>query len=140
MKFNKDLRIRLLLKSSMEDFKRILPCVDFKRSLQFRSFLQLQIYEGRLLKKFTLHKTSSEVFLCKYWLTFEIDFFFKFPEKSSRINMLPLNLTDVGHNFDFLLKTSSREVYIENTSKEVFSKSSGSLLNVARSLLGYFCN
>ncbi|WZZ89181.1 hypothetical protein YC2023_117760 [Brassica napus] len=32
---------------------------------------------------------------------------------------------------------TSREVYLENTSEEVFSKSSGSLLNVARSLLGY---
>ena len=29
---------------------------------------------------------------------------------------------------------------MKNTSKEVFSKSSGSLLNVSRSLLDYFCN
>ncbi|CAN7135391.1 unnamed protein product, partial [Brassica rapa subsp. narinosa] len=64
-----------LLKSSTEDFKRSLLCVDFKRSLMFRSFLQLQIYEGRLLKKSTLQKTSSEVFLFKYWLTFEIEIF-----------------------------------------------------------------
>ena len=107
MKFNKDLRRRLLLKSSMEDFKRSLPCVDFKRNLLFRSFFQLQIYEERLLKKSILQKTSSEVFLCKYWLTFEIEFSLKFPKK---------------------------------TSLEVFSKSFGSLLNAARSLLGYFCN
>ncbi|CAG7863992.1 unnamed protein product, partial [Brassica rapa] len=64
-----------LLKSSTENFKRSLVCVDFKRSLLFRSFLNLQIYEGKLLKKSTLQKTSSEVFLCKYWLTFETDFF-----------------------------------------------------------------
>ncbi|CAN7054833.1 unnamed protein product, partial [Brassica oleracea var. botrytis] len=70
-----------LLKSSTEDFKRSLLCVDFKRILLFRSFLQLQIYEGRLLEKSTLQKTSSEVFLCKYWLTFEIEIFSKFPEK-----------------------------------------------------------
>ncbi|CAN7017143.1 unnamed protein product, partial [Brassica rapa subsp. trilocularis] len=55
-----------------------LLCVDFKRSLLFRSFLKLQIYEKILLKKSTLQKTSSEVFLCKYWLTFEIEFFFDF--------------------------------------------------------------
>ena len=30
--------------------------------------------------------------------------------------------------------------YLENTSKEVLSKSSGSLFKVARSLLSYFCN
>ncbi|CAN6974300.1 unnamed protein product, partial [Brassica rapa subsp. trilocularis] len=70
-----------LLKSSTEDFKRSLLWVDLKRSLLFRSFLKLQIYEGRLLKKSTIQKTSSEVFLCKYWLTFKIDFFSKFTKK-----------------------------------------------------------
>ncbi|CAN7042355.1 unnamed protein product, partial [Brassica rapa subsp. trilocularis] len=65
----------------MEGFKRSLPCVHFKRSLLFRSFLQLQIYEGKLFKKSTLRKTSSEVFLCKYLFTFEIEISSKFPEK-----------------------------------------------------------
>ena len=81
LKFNKDLRRRLLWRSSTEDFKRSLLCVEFKRSLLFRSFLQLQIYEGRLLKKSTLQKASSEVFLRKYWLTFEIEFFFEIPRE-----------------------------------------------------------
>ena len=44
---------------------------------------QLQIYEARLLKKSTLEKTSWEVFLCKYWFTFEIKFFSKMPKKTS---------------------------------------------------------
>ena len=141
MKFNKTLRRRLLLKSSTEnfkrslvcvDFKRSLVCVDFKRSLLFSSFFNLQIYEGKLLKKSTLHKTSLEVFLCKYWLNFEFEKFSKMPQKTSWEVF-----SDKHVSFAIDWSLSETWLFIEDFSGSLLGKYFyKSLLNVARSLPG----